>query len=116
MALWAGRALVSAATRIALVVAIALTLTLLGVARSPGALLGPGSAEAHARCYSPSPTGENCVFAGHYGTRKACRRHGRRALRAEPWPRLDWEHYHCWQVNGPSNVWALNLYDLGRPG
>ena len=118
MAVRACRAMARARSRVARVVAAAGILGAISLALPGASPLAPVAAEAHPPCFGDSPVGDanGCVFAGLYATRRACRRHGRRALRADPYPNLDWEHFHCRQLNGPSNVWALNLYDLGHPG
>jgi hypothetical protein len=118
MVVRACRAVARGRSRVALVVAATAMVGAIGLVSPAGSPVAPVAAEAHPPCFSDSPVGDanGCVFAGLYATRKACRKHGRRALRADPYPNLDWEHYHCRQLNGPSNVWALNLYDLGHRG
>lgn len=94
-----------------LLVAGILAFMLLGALQPAGTVMGPSSVAAHEVC------GSNCFHSQVYGTLSACRRAGERALRADPYPRLDWEHYHCikgYTRDGP--IWQLHLWDLGEPG
>ncbi len=101
--------------RIGVLAAAVLILVFTGMVQSSGSPMGPSAAAAHAPCYSEPSPGSNCMFVGHYEKRENCRRQGRRSLAAPPWPRLDWEHYHCVETRRPG-LWALFLYDLGEPG
>ena len=84
-----------------------------------GTVVGPSSAAA-------MDCGRSCIdecgdkcFAGQvYETLSGCRRAGERALQADPYPNLDWEHYHCDGVQTRTGNWVYQLYlwDLGAPG
>jgi hypothetical protein len=97
--------------RLALLLAGIFAFTLLGALQPAGTVMGPSSVAAHPVC------GNKCFHRSVYETLGACRRAGERALRADPYPRLDWEHYHC--IKGQTRegpVYQLHLWDLGSPG
>jgi hypothetical protein len=96
--------------RLALLLAVIFALTLLAALQPADTVMGPSSAAAH-------DCNNNCFAGKFYETLSGCRRAGERALRADPYPNLDWEHYHCVRLDtreGP--VYRLFLYDLGAPG
>jgi hypothetical protein len=83
-----------------------------------GTIAGPSAAAAHP-CGKTctDECGSKCFAEKLYETREGCRRAGERALRADPYPRLDWEHYHCDPAKtGDGWVYGLFLWDMGKPG
>ena len=97
--------------RLALLLAAIFAFALLNALQPADTVTGPSSAEAHPVC------GSKCWASRFYDTLRGCRRAGERALRADPYPNLDWEHYHCARLQtreGP--VYRLLLWDLGQPG
>jgi hypothetical protein len=97
--------------RIALLLAAVLVFTLMSIVQPPNTIVGPSSAAAHPTC------GNKCFAGKYYETLRGCRTAGERALRADPYPNLDWEHYHCRKLpTGEGPMYRLLLWDLGAPG